>query len=191
MIVLVEDLNWPLIHSTPDSAFHAAFLLDVYVIRPIQDALEHQCIAGGVLLGRPIEDEPAWVHSQYKGDSLFTPIGCDITHDERIRGTFGFSLPEVTSLADEFLEDLDDRLSFLDEIKASQPAYRHEEYIELSMNDVLGHLRQRTGQPGLENVDEETYLDHDNDDDTSDDDSDIEMDEVEEHLLRRGGDLSI
>ncbi|KAF9028808.1 hypothetical protein BDZ89DRAFT_1133432 [Hymenopellis radicata] len=186
MVILVEDLNWPLIRSTPEDAFEAAFLLDSYVVRPIQDALEQQCIAGGILLGRPVEDEPAWVHSAYKGDALFAPISCDITHDERVRGAFGFSLPEVTSLAEELLEDMNVRMSFLDEVKASEPAYRHKDYIEYSMNDVLCRLRQRTGQPGLE--EEEFYYYRDSDDSDSDDDEDIEMEEVEDVL--RAEDIS-
>ncbi|KAF8908244.1 hypothetical protein CPB85DRAFT_1456136 [Mucidula mucida] len=180
LVILVDDFNWPLIHSTtPEDAFEAAFLLDAYVVRPIRDALDQQFVAGGILLGRPIEDEPAWVHSSYKGDALFTPIACDITHDNRVRGAFGFSLPQVTSLAEELLEDLDVQLSFIDEVKASEPAYRHEEYIEYSMSDVLCRLRQRTGQPGLEEEGLYHYCDTDSEGSESDDEENIEMDEVE------------
>ncbi|KAF9028804.1 hypothetical protein BDZ89DRAFT_748418 [Hymenopellis radicata] len=117
---------------------------------------------------------------------LVRPISCDITHDERVRGAFGFSLPEVTSLAEELLEDMNVRMSFLDEVKASEPAYRHKDYIEYSMNDVLCRLRQRTGQPGLE--EEEFYYYRDSDDSDSDDDEDIEMEEVEDVL--RAEDIS-
>lgn len=126
---------------------------------------------------------------------MFAPIACDVTHDECVRGAFGFSLSEIASLADEFLEDLDVRLSFLDEVKTSQAAYRHGEYIEYSMSDVLSRLRQRTGQPGPPPSDEALYryrvqsgydsdVDYDMDIDEleTDVEENFDMDEVEGHL---------
>ncbi|KAF8911725.1 hypothetical protein CPB85DRAFT_1434763 [Mucidula mucida] len=67
------------------------------------------------------------------------------TDDDRVRGAFGFTLPEVQALAAEALGEVEG-IKFVDELKQCPAAYRRGDYIEYSMDDVLERLKPRIGQ---------------------------------------------
>ncbi|KAF9043618.1 hypothetical protein BDZ89DRAFT_1128305 [Hymenopellis radicata] len=117
LIILIHNFNWPLLTSTPKNYIDiSAFIWDC-IIDPFRSALDGGYVVDGAIsiLGRPFDEEPTWVRSSPISQSLFDHIGCHISDEERVRGAFGFTLPEVQALAAEVFGESDIRI--VDELK--------------------------------------------------------------------------
>ncbi|KAF8991036.1 hypothetical protein BDZ89DRAFT_1086858 [Hymenopellis radicata] len=138
LVLFIDNFNSPLLNSTPENCNDIHGRIWDCIICPLRSALEAGLVVGGVVLGTPIAEEPIW--------SLFEHIARDVSDEERVRGAFGFTLPEVQELAAEALGEAEG-IKFVDELKHS-PAYRSGNYVEYSMEDVLGRLRSCTMSAG-------------------------------------------
>ncbi|KAF9019594.1 hypothetical protein BDZ89DRAFT_1164603 [Hymenopellis radicata] len=146
LVLFIDNFNSPLLNSTPENCNDIHGRIWDCIICPLRSALEAGLVVGGVVLGTPIAEEPIWVRSSQASQSLFEHIARDVSDEERVRGAFGFTLPEVQELAAEALGEAEG-IKFVDELKHS-PAYRSGDYVEYSMEDVLGRLRSRTMSAG-------------------------------------------
>ncbi len=116
---------------------------------PIATGLDDQVIAGGMIFGKPVSEEPSWVRESVTAGVLFEGIACDISDESSVHGAFGYTWDEVTALADEVLPTAEMRTQCLGAIQSNCLKYHDPEgkHVEYSVDDVLTSLREQIGLP--------------------------------------------
>ncbi|KAF9028754.1 hypothetical protein BDZ89DRAFT_1065842 [Hymenopellis radicata] len=149
LIVTVEDFNLPLINSTPETLKDIVNAIFFRLVRPIATGIDDQVIAGGMILGKPVSDEPSWVRESDSAGILFDRIACDLSHKSCVLGAFGYTWDEVTALAGEVLPTAEQRARCLGAVQSSCAKYHDPEgkYVEYSVDGVLTALREQNGLP--------------------------------------------
>ncbi|KAF8876193.1 hypothetical protein CPB85DRAFT_1259945 [Mucidula mucida] len=149
LIVTVEDYNLPLINSTPGDIEDIVDAIFFHLVLPIATGLDDQVIAGGMIFGKPVSEEPSWVRESVTAGVLFEGIACDISDESSVHGAFGYTWDEVTALADEVLPTAEMRTQCLGAIQSHCLKYHDPEgkHVEYSVDDVLTSLREQIGLP--------------------------------------------
>lgn len=146
VLLFIDNFNSPLIHSTPGNVVKIMDLLDSYIVYPVERYLGDQDIVGGLIVGRPVEEEPVWSRCEETRPELFLPISVNISDEPEVHGAFGLSLDEVAAFAEVASANVQEQEDFVAAVKTDCLTYAAGERVEYFMRDVAIRFRRCIGE---------------------------------------------